>query len=70
MQQLVELYLQFQQNIKCLLSDEDDMNEVAEIHFIETAPSMMREMPWIQIKEQEVTILLQAGVRYLQSQVL
>ena len=56
MQQLIELYLQFQQTVKNQLANEDEVNKkIAEIHFIETVPSMMREMPWIQIKEQEVT---------------
>ena len=32
--------------------------DITIVHFVETSPSVLREMPWITLKENPVTILL------------
>ena len=35
----------------------NDHEDISTIHFVETAPSMLREMPWIQQKDIKVSII-------------
>ena len=32
-------------------------SSLSTIHFVETAPSMLREMPWIQLKDSKVGVV-------------
>lgn len=39
--------------------------DISMIHFVEAAPSMLQEMPWIQHKESKVSIMLLYFIFYL-----
>lgn len=60
MQYLVQVHLAIQRDF---VQSEATLTEdpPSTIHFVETAPSMLREMPWIQLKDSKVWAWLMGG---------
>ena len=56
LQVLVQLYIELRQQIQ---SDDESTHGV--IHFVETSPSVLRELSWLRLHEMKVGYLLYVG---------